>query len=574
MQITQEEYFQDFRRELQVDMETHGEFQKTSFLAKVSEELINTGVVTGFDPCNYRKKRGVHLHMKVDGFYFNEGGTTLDLHLADFENRVELETLNKIDYDREFKLIRRFFLAAKNNNLHQTIDETASEYPLVRGIHDRRHQIQRVNFFLSSERLLKTRSKEIETHDLSGVTAVYSVWDISRLYRQYCSRGGQEPVDVNFDALFQRGLPCLKAHVGNNDFEAYLVVIRGDILAGLYEEYGARLLEQNVRCFLQARGNVNKGIRDTILNEPQRFFAYNNGITATARDITLNEDRSQIIQIRDFQIVNGGQTTASLYHASQIKNPPDLSKVFVQMKLSEISDNLGMEVAQNIAKYANTQNKVNIPDLRSNHPFHVAIEKFSRRMWVPPKEGELSETKWFYERSRGQYADAQSRMTQGERKRFKNEYPKKFTKTDLAKFENVWDDESFWVNLGAQRNFIQYMDRIDEAWEKSQDQFNEDYYRRIIARAIVFKATELMISRQDWYKCQPGYRANIVAYTLSVASAVSKNKNRMLDYQRIWKDQGIDDSFRDQLACIAKIVRDILYLEPLAKPTPMNFYWE
>ena len=561
MQITQEEYFEDFRRQLQIDIETRGEFQKNSFLDRVSEELIETGTVIGFNHCHYRQNRGRRIYIKVDGFYFNEEGTCLDLHLADFENRETLETLNKRDYDREFKLIRRFFLTAKNESLHQEIDETTPEYRIARGIYDRRHQIRRVNFILSSERWLKTHSKEIDIQDLSGVKAIYSIWDISRLYRQHCSRGGQEPVDVNFVAMFQRGLPCLKAHVGNNTFGAYLVVISGEILAGLYEEFGARLLEQNVRCFLQTRGNVNKGIRDTLLNEPQRFFAYNNGITATARDIKLNEDRSQIVQIRDFQIVNGGQTTASLYHASQTINSPDLSKVFVQMKLSEISDNLGTEVVQNIAKFANTQNKVSIPDLRSNHPFHIEIAKLSRRIWVPPREGELNETKWFYERSRGQYADAQSRMTKGAKKRFKAEYPKKFIKTDLAKFENVWDEEPFWVNLGAQKNFIQYMERISKAWEDSRDQFNEDYYRKIIARTIVFKATERLVSQQDWYRNQPGYRANIVAYTLAAANALSKSRNRMLDYRRIWKDHGIEDSFRDQLALIAKFVRDVLYLD-------------
>ena len=561
MQITQEEYFEDFRRQLQIDIETRGEFQKNSFLDRVSEELIETGTVIGFNHCHYRQHRGRRIHIKVDGFCFNEEGTSLDLHLADFENRETLETLNKRDYDREFKLVRRFFLTAKNDCLHQEIDETTPEYRLARGIHDRRNQIRRVNFILSSERWLKTHSKEINLQDLSGVKAIYSIWDISRLYRQHCSRGGQEPVDVNFVTMFQRGLPCLKAHVGNNTFGAYLVVISGEILAGLYEEYGARLLEQNVRCFLQTRGNVNRGIKDTLLNEPHRFFAYNNGITATARDITLNEDRSRIVKIRDFQIVNGGQTTASLYHVSQVKNPPDLSKVGVQMKLSEISDNLGVEVVQNIAKYANTQNKVSIPDLRSNHPFHVKIEQFSRRIWVPPRDGELNETKWFYERSRGQYADAQSRMTPGAKKRFKAEYPKKFIKTDLAKFENVWDEEPFWVNLGAQKNFIQYMERISEAWEQYQDQFNEDYYRKIIARAIVFKATERMVSQQDWYRNQPGYRANIVTYSLAAANALSKNRNRLLDYRRIWKDQGIEDSFRDQLALIARFVRDVLYLD-------------
>ena len=275
-------------------------FKKNSFLDRISEELVETGTVNGFNHCHYRQKRGRRSHIKVDGFYFNEEGTSLDLHLADFENRETLETLNKRDYDRAFKLIRRFFLTAKNDNLHLEIDETTPEYRLARGIHDRRHQIRRVNFILSSERWLKTHSKEIDIQDLSGVKATYSIWDMSRLYRQHCSRGGQEPVDVNFVTMFQKGLPCLRAHVGNNTFGAYLVVISGEILAGLYEEYGARLLEQNVRCFLQARGNVNKGIRDTLLNEPQRFFAYNNGITATARDITLNENRSKIVQIRDF----------------------------------------------------------------------------------------------------------------------------------------------------------------------------------------------------------------------------------------------------------------------------------
>lgn len=560
MQMTPEEYFEDFRHQLQIDIETRGEFQKDIFLDRVSGELIEAGTIHGFEHCNYRQKRGRKNYIKVDGFHFNEEGTTLDLHLADFENRKTLETLNKRDYDREFKQIRSFFDNAKNGRLHQNIDETTPEYRLVRGIHEQKHRIRRVNFILSSERWLKTHSKEIDTKDLSGgVKGVHSIWDISRLCRQHCSRRGQEPVNVDLITMFQRGLPCLRAHVGKNTFEAYLVVVSGKILAGLYEEYGARLLEQNVRCYLQARGNVNRGIRDTLLNEPQRFFAYNNGITATAREIILRAD--QIIQIRDFQIVNGGQTTASLYHASQIKNPPDLSKVFVQMKLSEISDNLGMEVVQNIARYANTQNKVSIPDLRSNHPFHVEMEKFSRRMWVPPKEGKFNETKWFYERSRGQYADAQSVMTQSDKKRFKTEYPKKFTKTDLAKFENVWDAEPFLVNMGAQKNFIQYMERINEAWDTSPDQFDENYYRRVIARAIMFKATERMVSRQDWYRNQSGYRANIVAYTLSATNAICKNEHSVLDYRRIWKDQEIDDSFQAQLALIAKFVRNVLYLD-------------
>lgn len=565
MKLTLEEYFNDFRRQLQIDAETLSNFQRSIFLEKVSAELKEAGAVNGFEHCYYHRDRGKKGGVKVDGFYFNEDGTTLDLHLADFENRIVIESLNKKDYESAFGKCRRFFMASKNDPLYLDFDETTPEYRLARGIYDRKDRIRRVNFILSSERKLRTHKKVIGTHDLSGIKAVYSIWDISRLHRQHCSRGGQEPLDVDLKDMFQQGLPCLRAHVGANVFRTYLVVISGEILAGLYEAFGARLLEQNVRCFLQARGNVNKGIRNTLINEPHNFFAYNNGITATARDIKLNADKSQITYIQDLQIVNGGQTTASLYHVSQSKNAPDLSRVFVQMKLSEISDNRGMEVVHNIAKYANTQNKVSIPDLRSNHPFHVQMEKFSRQIWVPAIEGQFRETKWFYERARGQYADAQSGISPGKKKQFKAEYPKRFTKTDLAKFENVWDEEPFWVNLGAQKNFIQYMERIDETWEDSPEQFNENYYQRVIARAIVFKETERMVSKQYWYRNRSGYRANIVAYTLAAANALSKNRNRMLDYRTIWKNQGIDDSFRDQLALIAKFVKDVLYLD--TRPT-------
>ena len=128
-------------------------------------------------------------------------------------------------------------------------------------------------------------------------------------------------------------------------------------------------------------------------------------------------------------------------------------QIFVQMKLSVIDSEQSEVVVPRISEYANTQNRVNAADFFSNHPFHIRMEEFSRRIWAPAQQGAQRETKWFYERARGQYADAQSKLTPGEQKRFKAEYPKPqmFTKTDLAKFENVWDDHPKWVNLAARR---------------------------------------------------------------------------------------------------------------------------
>lgn len=333
------------------------------------------------------------------------------------------------------------------------------------------------------------------------------------------------------------------------------------VLARLYDRYSARLLEQNVRTFLQARAQVNKGIRATILTEPHMFFAYNNGVTATAQAVEtrVKDGHLQIIGMTDLQIVNGGQTTASLFH-TQRKDKADLSGIFVQMKLSVIDSEQSEMIVPRISEYANTQNRVNAADFFSNHPFHVRMADFSRRIWAPAQQGAQRETKWFYERARGQYIDAQSKLTPGEQKRFKAEYPKPqmFTKTDLAKFENVFDDHPKWVNLGGQKNFAKYAQRIGKEWEKSSDGFNELYFKRAIARGILFRATEKLVSDQPWYN--GGYRANIVAYTLAVLGEITRIHDKSLDFQAIWNSQQVDDTLSAALAAVAaQVNEDIIH---------------
>jgi hypothetical protein len=250
----------------------------------------------------------------------------------------------------------------------------------------------------------------------------------------------------------------------------------GKLLAQLYERYDSRLLEQNVRTFLQTRGSVNKGIRETILNEPLMFFAYNNGITATAQEVEIVRTHmgSVITRILDLQIVNGGQTTASLFHA-QRKDNASLDQIYVQMKLSVIDPRESEEIVPKISEYANTQNRVNASDFFSNSPFHLRMEEFSRRILAPARSGLQRETKWFYERARGQYAEAQSTLTDAEKRKFLALFPKLqlFTKEDLAKYENVWDKLPKYVSKGRQKNFAQYAFRIGKEWENSKDTFSE-----------------------------------------------------------------------------------------------------
>jgi hypothetical protein len=410
---------------------------------------------------------------------------------------------------------------------------------------------------------LSDRFQAFPDGEIGGIRASYHIWDMARFQRQRSSRGHKEPLDINFVELFGNGIACLPANLGSDSYKSYLIVMPAPILSALYERYSARLLEQNVRTFLQARAQVNKGIRATILNEPQMFFAYNNGITATAQEVEtrITDSGLQIVRMIDLQIVNGGQTTASLFH-TQRRDKADLSGIFVQMKLSVIDSEQSEIVVPRISEYANTQNRVNAADFFSNHPFHVRMADSSRRIWAPAQQGAQRETKWFYERARGQYVDAQSKLTPGEQKRFRAEYPKTqmFTKTDLAKFENVFDDHPRWVNLGSQKNFARYALRIGKEWEKSSDGFNELYFKRAIARGILFRAVEKLVSAQPWYN--GGYRANIVAYTLSMLGEITKRRKATVDYQRIWAAQAVDDVLSETLVAIATAVNEDITRPP------------
>jgi hypothetical protein len=559
METSREEFFHDFRQELLASAEANGSFQLSEFMETVANELTETGFAEGFELCHFKAQRG----MRVDGYWFNDEGA-LDLFVADFDARSELATLTRTEADAAFKRLANFFEASVSRNLSDELEITSPEYGLARQIADRQGGIRKLNLVLFSERALSEKIQEIPDSTVTGIPTSHQIWDITRLQRQRSSRGHKEPLDLDLEQMFGNGLLCLPAHLGSGTYQSYLLVVPGEFLATLYEKFGARLLEQNVRTFLQARGNVNQGIRSTILNEPAMFFAYNNGITATAQSIETRPTEAglAVTQITDLQIVNGGQTTASLFHTKR-RDRADLSQIFVQMKLSVIDSQQSETVVPRISEYANTQNRVNAADFFSNHPFHVRMEGFSRRIWAPAQKGSQRETRWFYERARGQYADAQSKLTPAEQRRFKAEHPKPqmFTKTDLAKFENVWDDHPRWVNLGSQKNFARYATRIGSEWEKSSDEFNEFYFKRAVARGLIFRAAERIVSAQPWYN--GGYRANIVAYTLAVLGEIARRRKSRIDFLAVWNAQGVDDALERSIVAASGVVNDDITEPPV-----------
>ena len=322
-------------------------------------------------------------------------------------------------------------------------------------------EASRLRLFLLTNSI--TSVTTLPDSSLDGLPVSYEIWDLARFHRMATSGTLSEPIVVEFDDP----LPCLATPETDRDFSVFLAILPGRTLSALYGQYGTRLLELNVRSFLQAKGAVNRGIRDTLLTDPERFLAYNNGITATASKVeftSLPGGGQAIRRIHDLQIVNGGQTTASIHYA-HVRDKADISGVFVQMKLTVVAPDRLQEIVPEISRYSNTQNKVTLVDFSSNHPFHVEVEKITRSLWAPAADGSGQETRWFYERARGQYADALAReRTPARQRAFKTMHPlrQKFTKADVAKFEHSWDQLPHIVSRGAEKNFREFMIRLGD----------------------------------------------------------------------------------------------------------------
>jgi len=473
-----------------------------------------------------------------------------------YRGEVPPRSVSQTDVTTAFRRALGLWERARSESYHERLEESSDSYDMVRHIHQTARDIRRIRVFLGTDG--RAAIKRATTDERDGVEIKHDVWDIERLHRLETSGQPREPIQIDFVERFGAPLPCLPVGSGDRDYDAMLAAIPGVWLADIYREYGARLLELNVRSFLQATGKVNRGIRDTLRSEPNRFLAYNNGISATASSVrftTGGDGAKAIAEVTDLQIVNGGQTTASVHRAKE--TGVDLSSVAVQAKLTVISPERLDEIVPLISRFANSQNKVSEADLRANDPFHVELEQLSRTVWAPPVGDALKQTRWFYERARGQYRDALSREgTPARRKAWKAVHPsvQRFTKTDLAKFENTWAQLPHEVSRGAQKNFTVFMANLAQAPIKP----GEDYFRRLIAKAIVWKRTERLVTELKGDGKFVGYRANVVTYAIGKLSHATAQR---IDLNRIWDEQGLTDAVEVALVELAHLAWKILVEE-------------
>ena len=556
-----EEFAQDLLQDVHAESDADGEFLEDVFFQKSCDQLTEAGELETADRVPYRwPAKGI----RVDGYGGDpsDSSGTLSLIILDFHVSQTVGRLTGSEMDTLFRRLGNYLRHSLDERWRDALEETSPAFGLADLIAQRWRDIAKVRFLLVSNRALSERVDGRPAGVLEGRQVTYSVWDIRRLHGYATAGAAREDIEIDLMEDFGGPLPVLPAQQTNGQHESYLGVVPGEVLADIYDRWGARLLEQNVRVFLQARGKVNRGIRLTLENEPSMFFAYNNGITATAEAVDISNIGGQMLlrRLTNFQIVNGGQTTASV-HLARLRDL-DISRTFVQMKLSVVSPERATTLVPKISEYANSQNRVSAADFFANHPFHVRMEEFSRRIHAPSPDGSFRQSKWFYERARGQYADARGYLTPAQRRKFDLENPRRqlFTKTDLAKFINVWDGLPHEVSLGAQKNFAAFARRVGQAWGKSSNDFNEAWYCQAVAKAIVFRATERIVSSQSWY--QGGYRANIVAYTVAKVAHEVSEQGRAVDFESIWRRQAPGPALAEAIATVAKRVHDVLIDPP------------
>jgi hypothetical protein len=563
--MTIQEFLRDFRNQVHADAGTDGEEATLgdAFTRRFLEMLAEAGETADADVAYFSKPR---LGMRVDGYCADENEDTLDLFVSIHLDAGDPERLEKARVEQALRQLASFYLKAQAGApLLLGMAETEPAFRLVQLIlkqTKKEEGFSRIRLFILTDGVVNV-DRLPDVPELGEVDVSLHVWDIARLYRWYTSGQDREQIVIDLPGDSSHPpVPCLRFDNPAADYVSFMAIFPASVLVDIYGRYGPRLLERNVRSFLQVKGEINKGIRTTILDEPERFFAYNNGLTATASEVEVATDGAgglRVTRMVDLQIVNGGQTTASLFRAVR-KDKADVSNVAVQVKLTRVRDSGDLDtIVSHISKYANSQNKVSVSDLSANDPFNRRLEELSRTIWAPAAPGTQRETKWFYERARAQYIDELGRAgTPAQKARFEREHPRNqlFGKTDVSKYELAWDQRPHTVSRGSQKCFVVFHEMVEKRQLNYQP--DEQFFRRLVARKILYDGIDRLVRSRGY----GGYKAQIVAYTVALLSHLTA---RRFDFDEIWKTQSIPERFSAFLVSIADAVQGVIAEPPGGK---------
>lgn len=537
------EFAKEFIENVNMSVDMTGVDYEQELVTSILEYIVDNGEVNAPEICAFQKTRA-----RITAYDYNDEAESLDLfYLVQADSLVGKINSNKLQ--QGFNYLMSFYREAMSGTLFKSQEVTPSDelVEVAKLVQSTKDNISQLRLYVLTDGLTDPSSVPASVDaDDSEYVIEFNVWDMQRVFQQHNIRAGKEKVEIDFPTNYNTELQCLKMSEENPSVDAYLAIIPGLTLAHIYKQYQQVLLEKNVRTFLQFKGKVNKQIRKTLREQPDMFFSFNNGISTTASAIELKDEDGTlyITRLIDWQIVNGGQTTASIA-ASINDKEVDLSKVFVPMKVSVISDmDHDDEIVKAISASANSQTAIKNSDFSANEPYLVDLEKYSRTEWVPNGNSKPI-CKWYFERTRGQYLDQLAQIFGYNEKAFKIEYPKnqKITKTDIAKFETMWKQRPFDVCRGAEKNYMLFVSDI----KRERPSITSTYFKKIVAETILFNTIDSIVKS----KKLGGYKANVNAYIMSCLSFLS---NGNLDMTYIWENQRIQQDVIDKIEELIPIV--------------------
>jgi AIPR protein/abortive infection phage resistance-like protein len=522
-------------------------------------------------------------NLKINAYQINESGERLQIFLID-EKSIDLTKKHgdllisqKSIYENQFKRAIRFVNKAIKGHLNENLQDSDPSRPLISHLSSSAgaHEFDVIEVFListtatvslmtttPSPKRLEFDDEELKVnYTLNKVKTSKEILikkrliDLNFLFNVFVSEGNREALIVDFESNFGNKIEAIRA-ADESKFESYLCVLPGEVIAGLYKNYSSRLLEKNVRSFLQFRG-VNQGIRDTIRKEPEKFIAYNNGLTITATEGQIVKESGKIFikSLKDFQIVNGGQTTATIYFSR--KDGFDVSKVNVMAKINiakeSTSDELE-ELISNISTYSNAQSRVSKVDLRSRNPQLVQLKSMSESVVTP------SGTKWFFERAKGEFS-TKLRIAGSRKLVIQKDYPsdKRFSKEQLAKYYIAWGDQPYMVKKGGEKVFRQFIEEITGVGPKQKPiAIDRTFYEGLIAKIILFRKLEKIYGQGKNSMGQ--IRSAVIPYCISIlyVHTDGNKKNQPFDLIKIWKSEKLDDDLMIYLTELLMLVNTLI----------------
>jgi hypothetical protein len=529
-------------------------YPESVFAEVVMQHMSQIGMT--FDPqvCHYSAKVG-NAPLRLSGYAMSEDADQLDLFVSLYSGADDLTAISDTETKTAADQCLRFLAKCAERRLASTMDESNDAYALTLTIQECYPNLDQIRVYVLTDR--QAKAKNFKPREVSGKTVKLEVMDIERLHRHWSEGKPRDELVVNFEEVSGGALPCVYVPGETADYDYAMTVIPGEALRFIYEKYGARLLEANVRSFLSATPKVNKGIRDTLRDTPERFMAYNNGIVIVADEVHLGKTADGgpgILWLKGMQIVNGGQTTASIYFTKKKTPEVDLRRVRVPAKIIALrsQDSIAEEgLISDISRYANSQNAVKLSDLSANKPFHVQIENLALTTYCPDGVG-----RWFYERAAGSYNTMLARdgTTPARLRQLKETIPssRRITKTDLAKYLNAWAQKPDSVSFGTQKNFERFMGGLTSAAGETEIPLPDvPAYKQMVSKAILFKRAQALVRPMF-----PAFQGNVATYAVSL---IANRLGEKLDLDKIWLRQDISSELKLQIQTWAREVNKVLH---------------